>query len=79
MPFIIDGLNPKEKTMTQNAQPNCRTCRFLERGYVMPQGVPTSWAPIDRARGLRHKSLQQPKQAAKAAAAHGIKKGYKHV
>ena len=43
MPFIIDGLNPKEKTMTQNSQPNSRTRR-----------------------------LQQLKQEAKAAAAHGV-------
>ena len=60
--------------MTQNARPNRRTRRFLERGHVMSQEVPTSWAPIDRARGLRHKSLQQPKQAAKVAAAHGFSK-----
>lgn len=35
MPFIIDELNPKEKTMTQNAQPNRRTRRLLERGLPM--------------------------------------------
>ena len=65
--------------MTQNAQPNRRTRRLLELGYVMPQGVSTSWNPMDRARNLRHKSLYQLKQESKAAADHGIKKGYKHV
>lgn len=74
MPFMIDKLNPKEKTMTQNAQPNRRTRRLLERGYVMPQGVQTAMTPIDRARNLRHKSLHQLKQSAKAAAAHGVSK-----
>ena len=58
--------------MTQNAQPNRRTRRLLERGYVMPQGVPTSWTPIDRARYLRHKSTHQLNQEAKAAAARGF-------
>ena len=72
MPFIIDGLNPKEKTMTQDAKPNRRTRRFLERGYVMPQGVPTSWNPMDRDRGLRYKKFYQHKQAAKAIADHGV-------
>ena len=60
--------------MTQNSQPNRRTRRLLERGYVMPQGVPTSWTPIDRARYLRHKSLHQLRQEDKAAAAHGFSK-----
>ena len=72
MQFIIDELNPKEKTMTQNAQPNSRTRRLLERGYVMPMGVPTSWTQMDLARNIRHKSLHQLKQEAKAAADHGI-------
>lgn len=58
--------------MTQNAQPNSRTRRLLERGYVMPSGVPASYTPIDRARDFRHKSLHQLKQDAKAAADHGI-------
>lgn len=58
--------------MTQNAQPNRRTRRLLERGYVMPNGVPTSWTPIDRARYLRHKSIHHLKKEAKAAAANGI-------
>lgn len=60
--------------MTQNAQPNRRTRRLLERGYVMNQGVPTSWTPIDRARNLRHKSRHQLNQEAKARAAHGVSK-----
>lgn len=60
--------------MTQNSQPNRRTRRLLERGYVMPSGVPTSWTPIDRAGYLRHKSLHQLRQEAKAAAAHGVSK-----
>lgn len=60
--------------MTQNSQPNRRTRRLLKRGYVMPQGVPTSWTPIDRARYLRHKSLHQLRQEAKAAAARGVSK-----
>jgi hypothetical protein len=72
MVFIIDELNPKEKTMTQDAKPNRRTRRLLERGYVMPQGVSTSWNPMDRARGLRHKKPYQHKQAAKALADHGV-------
>lgn len=58
--------------MNQNTRPNRRTRRLLEQGYVMPQGVPTSWTPIDRARYLRHKSIHQLKQEAKAAAARGI-------
>lgn len=58
--------------MTQNAQPNRRTRRLLERGYVTTQGVPTSWTPIDRARYLRHKSIHSLKQEAKAADARGI-------
>lgn len=58
--------------MTQDAKPNRRTRRLLERGYVMPQGVPTSGNPMDRARGLRHKKPYQLKQAAKALADHGI-------
>lgn len=65
--------------MTQNAQPNRRTRRLLERGYVMPSVVPASYTLIERARNPRHKSLHQLRQAAKAAAAHGIKNGYKHV
>lgn len=60
--------------MTQNAQPNRRTRRLLEQGYVMTQGVPTSWTPIDRAGYLRHKSLHKLKPEAKAAAAHGVSK-----
>ena len=60
--------------MTQNAQPNRCTRRLLERGYVMSQGVPTPWTTIDRARYLRHKSLHQLRQEAKAAAAHGFSK-----
>lgn len=71
MVFIIDELNPKEKTMTAEAKPNRRTRRLLERGYVMPQGEPTSYSPIDRARCLRHKKPYQHKQAAKARADHG--------
>lgn len=63
--------------MNQNTRPNRRTRRLLERGCVMPQGVPTSptsWTPIDRAGYLRHKSIHQLKQEAKAAAAHGVSK-----
>lgn len=72
MVFVIDELNPKEKTMTAEAKPNRRTRRLLEKGYVMPQGVPTSWTPMERARGLRHKKPYQHKQAAAARAAHGL-------
>lgn len=57
--------------MTAAAKPNRRTRRLLEWGYVMPQGVPTSWNPIDRARELRHKKPYQHKQAEKARADHG--------
>lgn len=60
--------------MTQNAQPNRRTRRLLEQGYVMTQWVPTPWTPIDRAGYLRHKSLRKLKQEAKTAAAHGVSK-----
>ena len=60
--------------MTQNAQPNRRNRRLLERDYVMSQEVPTSWTPIDRARYLRHKSLHQLRQEDKAAADHGFSK-----
>lgn len=73
MPYIIDELNPKEKAMTQDSRPNHRTRRLMERGYVMPQGVPTSWNPMDRAKGLRHRKPYQHKQAAKALANYGIK------
>lgn len=63
--------------MNQNTRPNRRTRRLRERGYVMPQGVPTSptsWTPIDRARYLRHKIIHQLKQEAKAADSHVVSK-----
>ena len=58
--------------MPQDAKPNRRTRRLMERGYVMPQGVSTSWNPMDRARGLRHKRPYQLKKASQALADHGI-------
>lgn len=58
--------------MNQNDQPNRCARSLLEKGYVMPQGVPTSWNPMDRARGLRHKKPYQHKQAAKYIADHGV-------
>lgn len=69
--ITILNLNQRN-SMTAEIKPNRRTRRLLEKGYVMPQGVPTSWTPMERARGLRHKKPHQHKQAAAARAAHGL-------
>lgn len=58
--------------MTQDAKLNRRTRRLLEWSYIMSQGVPTSWNPMDRASGLRHKRPYQLKKASQALADHGI-------
>lgn len=68
--ITILNLNQRN-SMTAEIKPNRRR-RLLEKGYVMPQGVPTSWTPIERARDLRHKKPYQHKQAAARAAAHGL-------
>ena len=59
--------------MTAEIKPNRRTRRLMEQGYVMPQGVSTSWNPMDRAMGFRHRKPYELKQAAKALADHGLK------
>lgn len=63
--------------MTKEAKPNRRLRRLMERGYIMSQGVSSSWNPMDRARGLRHKKRYQQKQINKRLVSNGFRPKYK--